>query len=230
MADSGDLAEASPDRLLFVATDAPDRFRECPNVRSRFHRRTGLFHCLNDKRFPVYWALGEAERAVFLDADTRIEGQIPDCLNITSPLATIYTPNLLEQAKKYLPRKDREAVLRTARSFGVEPGAARFVWDNIFSIANDAGRERVFFATWELITRALDFQAAPITDGYCMSIAAAVAGWRPAESGLESIDAARRHAGVSAANRSDEALSRSLKRLKQWILWQKYRISTITKI
>jgi hypothetical protein len=227
---ASDLAEASPDKLLVVATDAPDRFRKCANVRSRFHRQTGLFHCLNDKRFPVSWALREADRAVFLDADTRIKGQLPALLNITAPLATIYTPNLLDQAEKYLLPKDREAVLRTARAFGVEPGSAWFVWDNIFSVGNDAGRERVFFATWELVTRALDFQAAPITDGYCMSIAAAVTGWRPEEGGLELIDAARSHTGVSGTNQSDRTISVALTRLKQWILWRKYRIRTIARI
>lgn len=227
---AADLAKSSPDTLLFVATDAPARFRECANVRSRFHRQTGLFHCLNDKRFPVSWALANADRAVFLDADSRIEGRLPPRLDITAPLATIYTPNLLEQARKYLLPKDREAVLRTASAFGVEPGEALFVWDNIFSVGKDAGRERVFFATWELIKRALDFQGAPITDGYCMSIAAAVTGWQPAETGLELINSARGHIEVSAAKRTDHTISSAFRRFKQWYRWRKYRICTVTRI
>jgi hypothetical protein len=225
-----DLANSSPGTLLFVATDAPARFRTCVNVRSRLHRQTGLFHCLNDKRFPVLWALDESDRAVFLDADSRIEGQLPARLDITAPLASIYAPNLFEQASKYLLPKHREAVLRTARAFGVEPGEACFVWDNIFSIGKDAGRERVFFATWELITRALDFQGAPITDGYCMSIAAAVTGWRPAETGLELINSVRSHTEVSAKKRSDRMISSALKKLKQWYRWRKYRRGAITRI
>jgi hypothetical protein len=227
---AADLAKSSPDKVLFVATDAPDRFRACANVRTRFHRQTGLFHCLNDKRFPVSWALADADRVVFLDADSRIEGKLPARLDIAAPLATIYTPNLLDQGKKYLLPKDCESVLRTARAFGVEPGEAWFVWDNIFSVAKDAGRERVFFATWELITRALDFQGAPITDGYCMSIAAAVTGWRPAEAGLELINASRSHAEVGATERSNRTISSASRRFRQWYRWRKYRIRTITRI
>jgi hypothetical protein len=227
---AGDLSISSPDKQLFIVTDAPSRFSDCANVRARFHLRTGLFHCLNDKRFAVSWALAEADRAVFLDADTRIEGRLPATLDMTTPLTTVYTPNLLDQAKNYLLPRDREAVLKTARAFGIEPSKAWFVWDNIFAVGNDAGREHIFFATWELVTRALDFQGVPITDGYCMSIAAAVTGWRPAELGLESISAACKHTGVSAIKRTEQPPLRAIRKLEQWYRWRKYRIHTISKI
>jgi hypothetical protein len=105
-----------------------------------------------------------------------------------------------------------------------------FVWDNIFAVGKDGGRERVFFAAWELITQALDFRGSPITDGYCMSIAAAVTGWRPADAGLELIDATRRHAGISSAMSSERSFCSGLKRFRQWYLWRRYRNDTTTRI
>lgn len=188
-----DLANHAPGKELVALTDCVESFSSQANVAAIAHERTGLFHCLNDKRFAVAAGLRRHEATVFVDADTRFNSTLPSVLPACVPLLTTYTPNLGEQIAHWLPPREGRAVNLLARRFGVAPPAARFVMDNLFAVRRDAGRERVFLNVWNLVTALLDFHGVSIGDGYCISIAAAVTGWLPACDGFEEFDKLRRH-------------------------------------
>lgn len=222
-----DLHTFAPGIPLVIATDDPQTFDGLPNVHTHPHRQTGLFRCLNDKRFALAAALEHhAATAVFVDADTRIHEALPASLELASPIATVYTPNLAEQAEKYLLPHDRQAVLEAARHFGLDPQNTKFVWDNLFAVSRDRGRERVFLNVWGTVTTLFDFQGVSITDGYCMSIAAGVAGWVPSEAGLQPFDHARHHEEASAVNPPGR-LARLQRRMIDWWCWRCFRRGTL---
>ena len=134
-----DLETFAPGKSLVVATDGPQDFDGLPNVRTHPHRQTGLFRCLNDKRFALSAALDRhAAAAIFVDADTRIQEALPKDVEFNSPITTIYTPNLAEQAEKWLLPRDRSAVLDAARRFGLDHWGDETVWDNLFAVSRDA--------------------------------------------------------------------------------------------
>jgi hypothetical protein len=227
---ASDLARFAPDQILVIATDAPEEFAACANVRTLAHRQVGLFRCINDKRFAISFALANyAETVIFIDADTRVIGELPGEIRMDSPIATVWTPNLAEHAESWLGPKEKRSFQRTARAFGSDPATAKFIWDNLFAVRRDQGRERVFLQIWGLVTQSFDFQGANITDGYCMSIAASVVGWNPSEDGLQPIDRMRLHAAASSVSKKS-LFSRLLSRVTLWWRWRKWRSKMIASL
>ncbi len=220
---AGDLKTFAPGIPLVVATDAPEEFAGLCDVHPYPHRQTGLFRCLNDKRFAIAAALEHhAASTIFVDADTRIHEALPAQVTFPSPITTIYTPNLAEQVEKWLLPRDRQAVLDAAHGYSLDPRNIKFVWDNLFSVSRQEGREKTFLETWGKVTTAFDFQGVSITDGYCMSIAAGVAGWTPADTGLQSFDHARHHAEASTLQPPGRLAAR-WRRLIDWYRWRRFR-------
>jgi hypothetical protein len=227
---SDDLRRHAAGKQLIIATDLPDEFNDRQNVRAFRHARVGLFHCINDKRYAMSYALeNHARAAVFFDADTRIHEALPPKLETRSPLATIYAPNLADQMEKYLSKRERAVVGQAARMFGLEPQRMLFVWDNLFALTCDQGREKVFFGTWRVLTSFFDFQGVSITDGYCMALAAAVTGWMPLEDGLQKIEQARSHAQASE-HRASPLFVRALTRMTTWLRWKRFRREMLRKL
>jgi hypothetical protein len=226
-----DLARHAPGTLLVVGADIPADFAGRANVRAYPHERRGLFRCINDKRFPISIALrNHADTAIFLDADTRIRQTLPTHFAIQTPISTIWAPNLAEQMAKWLPPRERAFVKSAALSFGVVPETVPFVWDNLFAISRDDGRESVFLATWGLLTTLFDFQGVSITDGYCMAIAAAATGWVPAEKGLQEIENARVHAEASHADHAAGMVAGIWRRAAEWWRWRRFRRQVLYQI
>jgi hypothetical protein len=226
-----DLSIHAPGRLLVIATDAPEDFNGCANIRAHPHRQRGLFKCWNDKRFAVGLALQHySEGALFYDADSRILETLPVEIDITAPLTTDWCPNLREQAEQYLNPRERNLVLQTCFSLGLDPSKITYVDDNIYLVRKDNGRERVFFEIWGKLAAFFDFQGAEIPDGTCMGIAAAVIGWTPSTSGLQEFARCRKHilSGSSpGAGTLPERIARRL--IRCWKLWR-YRRSVLAHL
>jgi len=221
---ASDLATFAPDHSLVVATDAVEEFKDCPNVFAYQQARTGFFRCINDKRFAVSFALQHhAEEVVFIDADTRIHKNLPEQVSSQAKIVTVYTPLLAEQANQELPPKCARAVNAAARSFGIDPTCTKFVMDNIFAVKRDNGREKIFLEVWNLVTRLFDFQGVNITDGYCMSIAAAVAGWSPSDNGLGAFAEATLHHKASISEKRRHPLYRAIRLVVQWSQLMRHR-------
>lgn len=229
---AGDLEKYAPGKLLVVATDAPGDFSACANVKAYPHQRTGLFRCINDKRFAIEHALaGHADTAVFLDADTRITKNLPREIDFNSKISAIWTPDFAEHTAKWMLPKASQGVLDACRSMGVDPASILFVWDNLFAVSRDSGRERIFIKVWGHLTQFFDFQGISVTDGYCMSIAAAVAGWIPSERGMKVFEEAREHAEASVAPRGSapQRLFASLAMKWRWLKFRRSLIASLKK-
>jgi hypothetical protein len=228
---ASDLATYAPDYALVVATDAVEDFKEYANVFAYHHHRTGLFACYSDKRFAVSHALeSHAEEVVFIDADTRVHENLPSRVESDAKIVAAYAPQLAEQAQKWLLPKSGRAVLTAARAFGIDPAQTKFVLDNIFAVKRDHGREKVFIEVWGLVTRLFDFEGVDISDGYCMSIAAAVTGWIPSDTGLEPFIKLTDHHEVSHLVKKPGPLAKAVRKA----LWQpkllKHRLKVIRSI
>jgi hypothetical protein len=223
---AADLAKFAPDHGLVVVTDDVEDFKSFANVFPYRGSRTGFFHCYSDRRFLVSYALGHhAEEVVHIDADTRIHQNLPAQVNSEAKLVTTYTPNLEEQCHNWLLPKSARAVISAARSFGVDPAATKFTLENLYSVKQDKGREKIFIQVWEMVTKLFDFQGVDIPDGYCMSIAAAVAGWVPSDTGLELFNEAIHHEGVfkHGVRKKPPRAIRALKRGIMLSRWMVYR-------
>jgi hypothetical protein len=229
---ASDLATHAPGHVLVVATDGVDDFKGRANVFAFAHQKTGYFHCVNDKRFPVIRALEEfAEEAVFIDADTRLNAKLPDTLAHDAFIKTMYSPILHEQANTWLTPQQRRAVLGAARSFGVDPKKTRFVMDNIFSVKRDGGREKIFFQVWNILTNLFDFEGVFVSEGYCMSIASQVVGWTPSDQGLEPIAHAGHHDEISnELSPRPSTLVRAWRRCAGWPAWMRHRQKLISSV
>jgi len=228
---ASDLATVAPDHSLVIATDAVEEFKDFPNVFAYYQRRTGFFRCINDKRFAVLFALEHhAQEVVFIDADTRINRNLPAQVNSEAKIVTVLTPLLAEQANQWLPDNAVRAVISAARSFGIDPSSTKFVMDHIFAVKRDNGREKIFVQVWDLVTRLFDFEGVSISDGYCMSIAAAVAGWTPSDTGLEGFAEAISHDGISQHEKRENLPARIIQRGIQYSKLMLYRAQVIRSI
>jgi len=228
---ASDLAAFAPDHSLVIATDAVEEFKGCANVIAYPQRRTGFFRCINDKRFAVLFALdNHAQEAVFIDADTRIRQNLPTQVGSDAKIVTVYTPLLAEHAHQWLEPRRARAVIAAARSFGIDPGGTKFIMDYIFAVKSDKGREKIFVQIWDMVTRLFDFEGVSIADGYCMSIAAAVAGWVPSDTGLEPFAQAIDHAQASTLSKKPKLLTRAVRRGVQWSQLMLHRQQVIRSI
>ncbi len=170
-----DLEKYAPDIILNVATDAPDVFAKHSNIKAFKHQQTGILHCYNDKRFVLERGLKDSRTAIYIDADSRITGNIPGDLEFSVPIIGPHE-NLLQHLQKYRPQ-DVEKVKKLANKINVDPEKVQWIGESLFMLGGADGKEEEFLKSWGLMANYLEMRGMHGGEGSILGLAAAKLGW-----------------------------------------------------
>ncbi len=171
-----DLKQYSPDTFLVVGTDQPSEYLDSNNIISFKLVQQGIFSCYNDKRFVLEKALSQFYTAIFIDADTRIQSQIPKTILCSPGINGCYA-ELLKHIKKYRP-KNIQDIQKVATKLDINLEEVNWVGDSLFIVTQDNGKEQEFLAVWGKIANYLELKGMHSGQGNIMGLAAAKVGWQ----------------------------------------------------
>lgn len=173
---ASDLEKYAPDAILIVGTDDKRILKNCPNIQSFLHQQTGLLHCYNDKRFVMARGLKDYRTAIYIDADSRITGQLPADLEFPIPIIGPHE-NLLEHLEKYRPR-DVEKIKILAQKIDVPIEEVQWVGEALFMLTRAGGQEDEFLKNWGLMANYLEMKGMHGGEGSILGLGAAQLGWQ----------------------------------------------------
>lgn len=181
-----DLEKYSPDTPFIVLTDAPREFSRQPNILAFKHQQQSvkLYH---DKRFAIAKALSLFNSCIFLDADMRILAPVPQ------DMQWIQAPGISARGCEIMPKKYAKVFAGVAdgkllKQFQVTKNLAKklniklddanvnFVYEYLFAITKDGGKEIEFLNQWDTIAAYYELNGLYDGEGNAIGIAAAKAG------------------------------------------------------
>jgi hypothetical protein len=200
---AADLKKYSLGTFLIVGTDEPNDFSSIENIIAFKLVQQGIFSCYNDKRFVLEKGLLQFNRAIFLDADTRINNQLPEIIQC-SPGINGCHKNILEHIQKYRP-KNINYIQKVAAKFNINLDTVNWIGESLFIVTQDNGKEQEFLATWGKIASYLELKGMHSGEGNIMGLAAAKVGWTVEKSdswktikqSIEHLDASRQKSNKS---------------------------------
>jgi hypothetical protein len=180
-----DIEKYSPNTSFLVLTDSPKSFSNQKNVIAVQHRQ--YFYCDNDKKFLIEKALSMFESCICIDADMRILAPIPQDLKwlpgITArSCASLVKHNQIMINKGEIPRsskvRDFDYIKKMAQKLdlNIENEDITFIYENLFVVTKDSGKEVEFLKLCEMISRYFDVHGVYIGVGSAMGLAAAKVG------------------------------------------------------
>lgn len=170
-----DLKEYAPGTYFVVGTDRVQDFAEYSNTIAFRLYQEGILHCYNDKRLVIKKCLSEFEKAIYIDADTRITNRIPETINCPTGIVGCYK-EMLPHISKYR-SQDVALIKKVARKLSIDIDRVRWVGEALFIVKKDGGKEQDFLNTWAKIARYLELQGIYSGEGNIMGLAAAKVGW-----------------------------------------------------
>lgn len=171
-----DLMQYAPLVQIMIGTDNPRQFQDCDNVIAFRHNQTGTLHCFNDKRFVIEKALGKFNTVVYLDADTRIVGYIPEQIDF-SPGITGYTRHMIKHLKKYRPQHI-DLIQKVADKLAINTSEVEWIGESLFAITRDNNKEKKFIENWGLIANYLELRGFHGGEGSILGLSATKVGWK----------------------------------------------------
>lgn len=171
-----DLDKYAPDTRLIVGTDRPEELKKLKNVSGFKLVQQGIFSCYNDKRFVLQKGLLEFSKAIFIDADTRINGPIPERIECSPGINGCYA-NILDHINKYRPENIAE-IKKVATKLNINLHEVDWIGDSLFIVTRDNGKEKEFLAAWGKIASYLELKGMHSGQGNIMGLAATKIGWK----------------------------------------------------
>lgn len=187
-----DLALYSLGTTLVVCTDQPKDFQNLANVLAFKQGREGVDYCYNDKRFALKKALEHFRVAIFVDADTRITGKVPEKVWPPGMTCEGFVPILEHPPNQSVPGR-KQTIQRLAEKLNLSLAQVSFVQESLFVIARDEGKEKAFIQAWGRIGRYFEIQNVKTKDGNPIGLAAAQVGWRIQDEGWPELAQIRQH-------------------------------------
>ena len=180
-----DIEKYSPNTSFVVLTDNPKSFSNQKNVIAVKHRQ--YFYCDNDKKFLIEKALSKFETCICIDADMRILALVPEELKwlpgITArSCASLVKHNQTMINRTDIPRsskvRDFDFIKKMAQKLdlNLENEALNFIYENLFVVTKDSGKEVEFLKLCEMISRYFEYHGVYIGVGSAMGLAAAKVG------------------------------------------------------
>ena len=193
-----DLEKYAPDTSFIVLTDNPLDFSKYSNVIAFKHRQQSV-KCYHEKRFVIAKALSLFNSCIFIDADMRILAPLPQ------DLKWVIEPGIAARAcdsmgKKYAKVITGVAKPKACREFKVTQAMAqklnldlrdnslKFVYEYLFSVTKDCGKEIDFLKHWEIIAPYFELNGVYDGEGNAIGLAAAKAGLKVRWSDMEGIE------------------------------------------
>lgn len=167
-----DLQQHSPKTLLVVLTDQPEAF-EIPNTKAFKHslQSVGGYH---DKRFAIEKALQFSRSCVFLDADVRILGAVPEQMNFPPGLTVRISSDITEPNR---PRPLLDATQQASKRLCVSLEGVRCFHEAMFAVTCQEGAEQEFLRVWGELADEFELRGWYRNEGCVAAIAAAKAGF-----------------------------------------------------
>ncbi|HBE21542.1 MAG TPA: hypothetical protein DDW51_29100 [Cyanobacteria bacterium UBA11367] len=180
-----DLEKYSPNTPFLVLTDNPKSFSTQTNIIAVKHRQ--YFYCDNDKTFLIKKALSMFESCICIDADMRILAPIPQDLKWLPGITARSCANLVKHNETMINRgetprpskvRDFDYIKKMVQKLDLNQKKEdlTFVYENLFVVTKDAGKEVEFLKLCEMISRYFDAHGVYIGVGSAMGLAAAKVG------------------------------------------------------
>ncbi|AUC61499.1 hypothetical protein AA637_10185 [Cyanobacterium sp. HL-69] len=166
-----DLKKYSPGTMLVVGTDKPKDLLSLNNVIPFKLSQQGILHCYHDKRFVILKALSKFDNVIQIDADTRIVDTIPQDLSFSKGVIEGFNENLVTHVNKYTPER-LERLNKIATKIEVDISQANFVYESLFIVSKDNGKELEFIEQWGKIGLYLELNRIHSGEGNVIGITA----------------------------------------------------------
>lgn len=167
-----DLHQHSPKTLLVVLTDQPKAF-QLSNTKAFKHslQSVGGYH---DKRFAIEKALQFSRSCVFLDADVRILGTVPEQMNFPPGLTVRISSDITEPTR---PQPLLNATQQASKRLCVSLEGVRCFHEAMFAVTCQNGAEQEFLKLWGELADEFELRGWYRNEGCVAAIAAAKAGF-----------------------------------------------------
>jgi hypothetical protein len=164
-----DIQKYSPNIPLVVLTDKPQSFKDLSNVLAYKHHQQSI-GCYHDKRCVLTKALEMFTTCIFIDADMRIYGPLPD--NLTWPPG-ISAHTIWHNITKHNKNETQIALLRRmADKLTLDLTDVSFVHECLFVVSKDGGKEQEFLKIWAEISPFFELNGYYAGEGSTIGLAA----------------------------------------------------------
>jgi hypothetical protein len=181
-----DIEKYSPKTSFIVLTDNSSDFNKQANILAFKHRSQSV-KFYHDKRFAIAKALSLFNSCIFIDADMRILAPVP------VDMQWIKKVGITARTCEIMPKKYAKVIAGTSsakfeREFKVTKKAAqklnldlenekvKFVYEYLFAVTKDCGKELEFFKQWETLANYFELNGIYDGEGNAIGLAAAKAG------------------------------------------------------
>ncbi len=171
-----DLLLHAPHVPLLLLTDQPDDFKAFPNVQGVLHYLQSVkgYH---DKRFVLMAALDRFESCLFVDADVRVLGPLPEQMGFMFGIVARYGCGIIKHSAEGKVRPAFKLIQSVAQVLRLDLTEVLWFHEFMFMITRQQGKEKDFFLAWEAIAHYFQSQGIHDGEGSVMGLAAAHSGF-----------------------------------------------------
>lgn len=172
---ASDLQHYAPQVPFVVLTDRPQDFAQFAQAKS-FRHRIQSVKGYHDKRFVLAKALALFDTCIFLDADVRILGPLPENMTWLPGLTARTGCNILKHNSSSNQRKALIVIQKTAQLLDIDLSKTCWFHEFMFVVKRQEGAELDFLQLWQPISYFFELQGLYAGEGNVMALAAACSG------------------------------------------------------
>ncbi|MGB3295074.1 MAG: hypothetical protein WBB01_18995 [Phormidesmis sp.] len=170
-----DMQKHAPTTAFVLLSDKPDEFKQYANVQAFLHR-TQSVKGYHDKRFVLEKALSLFESCIFVDADIRMLGPVPEDIRFLPGIVARYGCGIVKHNATIKLRKSFEPIQVVAKTLELNLEDVLWFHEFMFLVSRQQG-EKEFFRLWQSISYYFESQGVYGGAGNVMGLAAAKAGF-----------------------------------------------------
>ncbi|MEM6451506.1 MAG: hypothetical protein AAF703_14465 [Cyanobacteria bacterium P01_D01_bin.105] len=173
---AADLQTHAPSTPLIVLSDRPTEFAELPNVKAFKHRlrSTKGYH---DKRFVLAQALALFESCIFVDADVRILGPVPEDIPFAPGIVARYGCGIIKHNTEHKIRAPFAPIQVVASTLNLNLPTVSWMHECMFLASRQQGKEKAFFQLWQSMAYYFENLGIYCGEGNIIGLAAAKSGF-----------------------------------------------------
>ncbi len=171
-----DLLRHAPQVPLLLLSDRPEAFKAFPNVQGILHHLQSVkgYH---DKRFVLMAALDRFESCLFVDADVRVLGPLPEHMGFMPGIVARYGCGIIKHNTEGKVRPAFKLIQSVAQTLDLKLTEVTWFHEFMFMVGRQKGKEKDFFRDWEAIAHYFQSQGIYDGEGSVMGLAAAYSGF-----------------------------------------------------
>lgn len=171
----GDLQQQAPTVPVVLLSDRPADFAGYAQVRAVRHQLQSVkgYH---DKRYVLEQALAEFQSCLYLDADMRVLGPLPEADLWLPGLTARAGCSILKHNSGPQRQRDRQLIEAAAQHYQIDLTKTQWLHEFMFTLSRQAGAEISFLRWWQRLGDDFERQGCYAGEGNVMGLAAAKAG------------------------------------------------------